>query len=167
MFKETPQVLSGTSKPPVVRNISIEAVQPAQLHGLWGWLRRGALDILEKVRDHTEWVPEDLYAALRYPQTSNTTCFICSRNLKALGFVVVELQPMKYGKLECFVWLGWDIPPAEREPGDDVDGAREQLMDYVRLWAKSQGCVRICAMSSRALEYIGWQKGHTIYYLPL
>lgn len=154
-------------KPVFVRNLTIEQLRPDQLHGMWPWLRRGAQDIFDNVRDHTQWIPEDLYAALRYPAASNCACFVLSRNLKALGFVTVELQTMKYGKLECFVWLGWDIPPAEREPGDDVEGAREQLMDYVRLWAKQQGCERICAMSSRALEYIGWTKGHTIYYLPL
>jgi hypothetical protein len=154
-------------RPIVVRNITIEQLTPAQLHAQWGWLRRGAIDILSNVKDHTEWVPEDLYAALRYPQASNVLCFICSRNLKALGWMAVELQQTKYGKLECFVWCGWSIPPAERQPGDDVEGAREQLHDYVRLWAKSQNCSRVTCLSSRALEHIGWTRGHSVYYIPL
>jgi hypothetical protein len=108
-----------------------------------------------------------LFAALRYPEASHAVLFMVSRNSKVLGWVCCELQRDRYGKLECFVWCGWDLPLNEREERDDVEGGREQLHDYIKMWAKSQGCGRISCLSPRPLERIGWQKGHTVYYLPL
>lgn len=161
------QVIITKPRAPLVRNIVIEQLRPDQLHAQWGWLKRGCLDILDKIRPHSDWLPEDLYAALAYPQHSSTACFIVSRNSKALGWIAGELQRDRYGRLEWFLWTAWDIPPAEREPGDDVEGARDQLIEYVRIWAKGQGCSRVTTLSARKLEYLGWTKGHTVYYLPL
>lgn len=151
----------------VVNNIIIEQLQPDRLHENWEWLRRGALDILDKIRPHSEWIVEDLYAALRFPGASSTVLWICSRNSKALGWIAGQIQLTQYGKKEFFVWDAWTIPLAEREERDDVEGAREQMVTYVRIWAKGQGCYRISTLSARRLEYLGWTKGHTVYYLTL
>ena len=122
---------------------------------------------MKKVGEHTDWIPEDLYAALRYPNASNAVLFMVTRNEKALGWMCCELQRDRYGKLECFVWNGWDIPLRERAPEDDVEGGKQQLHDYIKMWAKSQGCYRIACLSPRPLEHLGWIKGHTNYYQPV
>ena len=154
-------------RPPIVHNILIEQLRVDQLHSQWGWLKRGCLDILDKIHPHSDWIPEDLYAALAYPQVSNTVCFIVSRNQKALGWVAGETQRNRYGGLEFFLWTAWDIPPSEREPGDRVEDARDQLVEYLKLWAKSQGCHRITTLSARHLEVLGWTRAHTVFYIPL
>jgi hypothetical protein len=90
-----------------------------------------------------------------------------SRNLRALGWACGNLQRDQYGKLEFFLWDAWDIPLAERLPEDDVEGARDQLVDYIKMWAKANGAGRIVTYSYRKLEVLGWTKSHTTYYLPL
>ena len=110
---------------------------------------------------------EDLYAALRYPDSSHTVCWIVSRNSKALGWACGEIQRDRYGRLEFFLWDAWTLPLAERAEEDDVEGARDQLIDFMRLWAKNQGCYRLTTLSARKLELLGWTKGHTVYYLPV
>jgi len=152
-------------KPPLIRNLVITQLTPELLHDKWPYLRRGALDILRKVGEHTNWTPEDLYAALRYPEASHTILWMVTRNGKDVGWSCGNIERDRYGKLEFFVWDGWTIPPRERDPEDDVDGAREQLFDYIKLWAKNNGCWRLTCLSSRALEHIGWTKGHTTYYM--
>jgi hypothetical protein len=139
------------------------------LHANWEFLKRGALDILKKIRpsESSTWIPEDLYAALRYPDASHTVCWIVSRNLKALGWACGNLQRDQYGKLEWFLWDAWSIPLAERLPEDDVPGARDQLVEYIKIWAKAQGATRIVTYSYRKLEALGWKKSHTTYYQPL
>lgn len=89
------------------------------------------------------------------------------RNQKVLGWIAGHPQRDQYGKLEFFLWTGWDIPIRERTPEDDVPGARDQLLDYIKMWAKSQGCYRVACMSPRALDRLGFIKGHTTYYMPL
>jgi len=151
----------------VIRNLFIQQLTPEQLHGNWAFIKRGAEDILKKVGEHTDWIPEDLYAALRYPEASHAVLFLVTRNAKALGWMCCELQRDRYGKLECFVWNGWDIPLRERTAEDDVEGGKQQLHDYIKMWAKSQGCYRIACLSPRPLERLGWIKGHTNYYQPV
>jgi hypothetical protein len=77
------------------------------------------------------------------------------------------MQRDQYGKLEFFLWDAWDIPLVERLPEDDVDGARDQLTDYIKMWAKNSGAGRVVTYSYRKLEKLGWTKSHTTYYLPL
>jgi hypothetical protein len=152
---------------PTIRNLVIDQLKPEQLHEQWAWLKRGAEDILKKIAPHSNWIPEDLYAALRYPESSHTVLWIVSRNLRALGWACGEIQRDRYGKLEFFLWDAWDIPLADRLPEDDVDGARDQLVDYIKLWSKANGCWRVSTLSARKLELLGWTKGHTTYYLPV
>lgn len=87
-----------------------------------------------------------------------------SRNQKALGWACGNLQRDQYGALEFFLWDCWDIPLAERGPEDDVDGARDQLVDYMKMWAKANNALRIVTYSYRKLELLGWTKSHTTYY---
>jgi hypothetical protein len=141
-------------------------MRPEMLHEQWEWLKRGAQDICRKIAPHSTWIPEDLYAALRYPEASHLVCWIVSRNQRALGWACGDLERDKYGQLEFFLWDAWDIPMRERLPEDDVPGARDQLVEYIRLWAKSQGCWRVTTLSARKLEAIGWTRGHTVYYIP-
>ncbi|HKD45423.1 MAG TPA: hypothetical protein VKD24_07170, partial [Candidatus Angelobacter sp.] len=151
-------------KPPTIRNLIIAPLTQDQLHAQWPRIRRGAEDILKKMGPHSHWIPEDLYAALRYPEASHAVLFMASRNEKLLAWMCCELQRDRYGLMECFVWNGWDIPLRERRPQDDVPGARDQLTEYVRVWARSQGCYRIACLSPRPLDRIGWTKGHTNFY---
>jgi hypothetical protein len=69
--------------------------------------------------------------------------------------------------MEFVLWDAWDIPLAERNIDDDVEGARDQLTDYIKMWAKANGAWRIVTYSYRKLEKLGWTKSHTTYYLPL
>jgi hypothetical protein len=151
----------------VIRNLVIQQLTPDQLHANWPFIKRGAEDILKKVGEHTSWCPEDLYAALRYPEASHAFLWMITRNLKALGWVCCELQRDRYGQLECFIWNGWDIPLRERTAEDDVAGGRDQVHEFIKMWAKQQGCHRVSCLSPRPLERIGWSKGHTTYYMPL
>lgn len=150
-----------------VRNIVVEPLRPEHLHDNWPFILRGALDILQKVHRHTHWQVEDLYAALRYPEASHMQLWMVTRNAKALGWACGQLEKDRYGGLEFFLWTAWSIPLRERTPEDDVPGARDQLIEYIRLWAKGQGCNRLTCLSSRHLEKLGWTKGHTSFYIPL
>lgn len=150
-----------------VRNIVVEQLRPETLHQNWPFIRRGATDIHRKVHHHTHWQVEDLYAALRYPDASHMNLWIVTRNQKALGWVCGELSRDRYGGLEFFIWTAWDIPLRERTPEDDVPGARQQMDEYLRVWAKGQGCTRLTCLSSRHLEVLGWTRGHTSFYVPL
>lgn len=144
-------------------------MKPENLHQNWAFLKRGCEAIQKKVRprESSSWIPEDVYAALRYPEASQTVCWIVSRNQKALGWACGQLQRDPYGKLEFFLWDAWDIPLAERNIDDDVPGARDQLVDYIKMWAKASGAGRVVTYSYRKLEKLGWTKSHTTYYLPL
>src|SRR5215472_677348 len=158
--KELPQ------KPVHVRNILITQLTPDNLHGNWDFIKRGCLDILKKIhpRESTSWIPEDVYAAIRYPDASHHVCWMVSRNQKALGWLIGSLNKDQYGKYEFVIWDAWDLPLYERTPEDDVEGARDQLMEYIRMWAKANGAWRIVTYSYRKLERIGWTKSHTTYY---
>jgi len=129
-------------------------------------MKRGCDDILKRIRprESTSWIPEDVYAALRYPDSSHHVCWIVSRNEKALGWLIGSLNKDQYGQLEFVVWDAWDIPLNERDERDDVDGARDQLMEYVRMWTKANGGWRVVTYSYRKLEHLGWTKSHTTYY---
>lgn len=151
----------------IIRNLVITQLAPEALHEYWPYLKRGAEDILRKVGKHTDWIVEDLYAALRYPEASHTVLWLVSRNAKQVGWAAGNLERTKYGQLEFFVWDGWTIPLREREPEDDVDGARIQLFDFIKAWAKNQGCKRLTCLSPRPLEKIGWEKGCTSFSMPL
>jgi hypothetical protein len=150
-----------------INNLTIEPITAEKLHDLWPWLKTGAEKILQRINPHSTWVPEDLYASLRYPNASRIVAWMVTRNQKALGWACGGIESDRYGKLEFFLWDAWTIPLRERAPEDDVEGARDQLIDYMKLWAKANGCWRLATMSARKLEALGWTKGHTIYYLPL
>ena len=152
--------------PVSVKNLTIEPLRPDTLHANWPFLKRGAVDIWKRVKAHSNWTTNDLYAALRYPEASHTVGWIVTRNLKALGWCCGEIQRDRYGGLEFFLWCAWTIPPRERAPEDDVPGAREQMVEFVRGFAKNNGCERVTTLSARQLESLGWIKGHTVYYLP-
>jgi hypothetical protein len=151
----------------VIRNIIITQLTPDNLHGNWEFLKRGCLDILKKIRprESTSWIPEDVYAAIRYPEASHQVCWIVTRNQKALGWLIGSLNKDQYGKYEFVIWDAWDIPLNERAPEDDVEGARDQLIDYIKMWAKANGAWRLVTYSYRKLEYLGWTKSHTTYYV--
>jgi hypothetical protein len=153
----------------VIRNLLIQQLSTDQLHENWAFLKRGAEEILAKIKpqESTSWIPEDLYAALRYPESSHTVLWMVSRNQRALGWACGELQRDRYGKVEFFLWDAWSIPLRERLPEDDVDGARDQLVDYIKIWAKSQGAWRVVTYSYRKLEHLGWTKSHTTYYMTV
>jgi len=87
-----------------------------------------------------------------------------SRNQKALGWLIGSLNKDQYGKYEFVIWDAWDIPLYERAPEDDVEGARDQLIEYIKMWSKANGAWRIVTYSYRKLERIGWTKSHTTYY---
>jgi hypothetical protein len=154
---------------PTIRNLLVTQLTPDQLHGNWEWIKRGAEDILKKIRPHesSSWIPEDLYAAIRYPEASHMVFWMVSRNQKALGWACGHLNKDQYGKLEFVIWDAWDLPLNERAPEDDVEGARDQLVEYIKMWAKANGAWRIVTYSYRKLELIGWTKSHTTYYQPL
>ena len=150
----------------VIRNLSITPLTPETLHENWAFLKRGCEQILKRIRprESSSWIPEDVYAALRYPDASHTVCWIVARNHKALGWACGQLLRDQYGKLEFVLWDAWDIPLAERNIDDDVPGARDQLVDYIKMWAKGNGAWRIVTYSYRKLEALGWTKSHTTYY---
>src|SRR5215472_14840444 len=71
----------------IIKNLVIQQLAPEQLHANWAWIKRGAEDIIKRIRprDSSSWIPEDLYAALRYPEASHMVFWMVTRNQRALG----------------------------------------------------------------------------------
>ena len=63
----------------------LRARATAQLHEVWGWVRRGLLDCIDRAPAH--YLPEDVYAALR---AGSAWLFAVERHGEDVGFVVLE-----------------------------------------------------------------------------
>jgi hypothetical protein len=105
------------------------------LHHYWeSLLQRGVADIKRDMKPN--WLPEDIFSALRQQQVS---CVIARRAERLLGFLIYSKQLRIFNyQPELFVWCAWNLPLKEWLPTDDMPAVVTQVWTYVANVAKSQ-----------------------------
>lgn len=149
--------------------LTLFELKPDQLHQWWPLLKRGLDEIKRKIGP--DYIPEDIYAALRNGQTS---CVIAQRSSRPLGFVVYykQLRPFS-ARPELFIWAAWDLPYQLRQEGDDVDEMVARMWEYLTLVAKNAyGTDQIAWMTKprRASAFarkFGWQPTFTLFQVTV
>lgn len=125
--------------------LTLTTIKPAELHVYWPFLERGLNDIHK--RTHPDWLPPDVFMALR---ADAATAVIISRNSRLLGFIVWHKQERVFSHiLDVFVWGAWALPLRERQPGDDVAEAISRGYEYLLGVKKAIGASRIIMISPR------------------
>lgn len=113
--------------------LSAIEVTPQTLHVHWPFVRRGLDSICHRI--HPDWVPEDIYSALRM---ASVNCAIIQRAGKSLCFGVYYRENRVFsGKHHLFLWAGWALPESERTEADNVPEAFAYGWRYLRLTAKT------------------------------
>jgi hypothetical protein len=142
-----------------VSQAELYELKPEQLHEYWPFLLRGVTDLKRTMK--TNWIPEDIYSALR---TSQVNCVIPRRGDRLLGFLIYSKQLRIFNFLpEMFVWAAWNLPIREWQPDDDMAGTVAAVWNYIANIAKtSYGTNEISWVTrpSRAKAFarkFGWQ----------
>ena len=118
----------------MVSQAELHELKPEELHKFWPLLRRGVNDIKRKCKPN--WVPEDIYSAIR---TAQVNCVISLRGERFLGFVIYSKQLRIFNYLpELFVWLAWNLPVREWLADDDMPAAVTQVWQYIANVARTQ-----------------------------
>lgn len=109
-------------------------LKPEELHQYWAFLARGMTAIKRKLKPN--WIPEDMYAALR---SAAVSCVIARRNERLLGFLIYskQIRPFNFAP-ELFVWVAWNLPVREWLPDDNMQSAILAVLQYIAKVAKSQ-----------------------------
>jgi hypothetical protein len=137
----------GLSVPNSPAPFSFVPMRSNDLHQYWPFLRRGLETICRKVKPAPDWIPEDIYAALR---TEIAVALIGSRGPRQLGFVIYhKLERPHSHLLDMFVWAWWAIPLGERLPSDNIPECMSLGWEYLREVKKALGANRIIGISSR------------------
>jgi hypothetical protein len=108
-------------------------LKPEELHRFWPFLLRGMLDVKHDMQPN--WIPEDLYAALKQAQVN---CVMARRDERMLGFLVYSKQQRIFNyEPELFVWCAWNIPMREWLPDDDMAAVVARVWAYIANIAKT------------------------------
>lgn len=85
-------------------------MDPAQLEGLWIFISPGAEEIYRRFQDHVDWVPQDLFRAIK--QDRATVHFIYQNHGKErIGFIVTRNFRTEFdGKPYQHIWLAYLYP---------------------------------------------------------
>lgn len=121
----------------MVNLIAIDTDQ--QLHDVWPRVRAGLEVILTRSRDN--WIPEDVYAALK---SKGSILVIGQHDGAFVGFVVLTMNK-GFDGLEGHIWAAYNISKSEY-----IHDAWPQIQGLCR----ASGCRRITMSSTRK----GWAK---------
>jgi len=120
-------------------------VMPSELHSCWAWIRKG----LEKVPHADDWLPEDVYAALR-----NDTAMLFVTDTDD-GFVVINIINGYDGGKQMHVWIAYNEGSILYEESDKLDAL-----------ARGFGCNSMTFFTNRkgwAKNRLGYEEVHTLY----
>lgn len=96
--------------------IELFELKQEQLHEFWPFLLRGLTDIKKSIVPN--WIPEDMYSALRERQVA---CLIGRIDDQLIGFIIYSRQLRSFNfKPELFIWCYWAIPLREWPAEADV-----------------------------------------------
>lgn len=109
--------------------IAPEWVNPLRLHDVWEWVRKG-LEVTRR-RSKSQWLPEDVYAAIKNGQAS---LFL----IEDRGFIVLQEVAGASGK-ELFVWVIWG----------QLRDIEAELFAWLRECKRKAGAVRVWWRSPR------------------
>jgi len=114
--------------------IELFDLKQEDLHRYWPFLLRGVADIRRDLK--TNWLPEDIYSALRQAQVS---CVLARRADRLLGFLVYSKQQRIFSyEPELFVWAAWNLPLREQLPEDEMPTTVARVWQYIVSVAKNQ-----------------------------
>jgi hypothetical protein len=121
--------------------MDIIPIHPDGLHAVWARVKEGLLKILERSPD--DWLPEDVYHALKGGQAQ---LFICTGVQGLEGFFVLRVVRREFSKVQdMHVWCAHSVGD-----GDVFDRG----LNFVCEAARKAGCQRVTFGSQRE----GWKK---------
>lgn len=127
-------------------SVQIIQIKPADLHRHWLFIERGLNDIRHKLVDLCDWLPPDVYGAIR---VEAAFCIIVGRNDRELGFIIYHRQERPWShKFDLFLWCWWMIPLRERLPADLINEGFDEGVQYLRNVQRSIGAERLIGTSS-------------------
>lgn len=108
-------------------------VKPEELHHYWPFLSRGMQDVKRDMKPN--WIPEDLYAAIKGTQVN---CVMARRGERLLGFLIYSKQQRIFNyDPELFVWCAWNIPIKEWLADDNMSEVVANVWKYIANVAKT------------------------------
>jgi hypothetical protein len=121
--------------------VDIVPIHPEALHGVWSEVKAGLQKILEKSPE--DWLPEDIYHALRSGQ-AQLVLVVGEKGME--GFLVLRVLRREFSRAQdMHVWCAYSR-------GDE--DVFEHGLQFIRNAARQAGCKGITFSSRRK----GWMK---------
>jgi hypothetical protein len=120
----------------------------ADLHKFWPWMRAGLEQLIAK--HSADWIPEDIYTALK---TNGASAFEIGERQ---GFLVARVDIRPCGPV-LFVWVAY--------APDCLAPLMESVYADLRALAQQHGCDKIMQEGRRGWERRGWKLTSCVYEL--
>lgn len=126
-------------------DIEVSQIPPIHLHNYWDFIKNGLCDL--KSQFDLDWIPEDIYAALK---AQGADLFLIKNRDRQLGFFVAYPIIAQFsGTKLYFIWVFWTIEAKTRRIGEYAVENRSRVLDLLKKRAKDLGCAEIRFASPR------------------
>lgn len=158
-----PSTLAAAEEELELAPLSFMNVPASNLHRYWDFVNYGLDEIHRKYR--TEWLPEDVYAAI---MVGVTELWLIERQ-RTIGFFTGQVKKNDYnGELYYFVWHLWALPASRRRPEDGVLQAHRPVAEFIKQLVRSKKIHTIkMGTPRRGFEIFGFKLETAIYRLDV